>query len=128
MWELAGALGGWFPMGRLTDMKVRNAKPGIHGDGAGLYLRVKESGARSFVLRVQFQGRRQDVGLGGYPADLTLNEAREKAHHLRKLARQGKNAIAERDKEKVVIPTFKEAMLKAHAELSKGWSEKNAAS
>jgi len=115
-------------MGKLTDMKVRNAKPGIHGDGAGLHLRVKDSGAKSFVLRVQYMGRRQDIGLGGYPADLTLSEARDKAHLLRKLARQGKNAREERDREKIVIPTFKEAVGKAHAELSKGWSEKNAAS
>jgi integrase len=113
-------------MGKLTDLKVRNAKAGIHGDGAGLYLRVKDSGAKSWVLRVQFQGRRQDIGLGGYPADLTLSEAREKALHLRKLARQGKNAIEERDREKVVIPTFKEAIAKAHAELSKGWTTKHA--
>lgn len=113
-------------MGKLTDKKVRNAKPGIYGDGAGLYLRVKPSGTKSFVLRVQHMGRRQDVGLGGYPADLTLSEARDKAHHLRKLARQGKDAIAERDREKIVIPTFKEAVSLAYAELSKGWSEKHA--
>lgn len=113
-------------MGKLTDMKVRNAKPGIYGDGAGLYLRVKPTGSKSFVLRVQFMGNRQDIGLGGYPADLTLSEAREKAHHLRKLARQGKNAKAERDREKVVIPTFKEAVGLSHAELSKGWSDKHA--
>lgn len=114
-------------MGKLTDMKVRNAKPGIHGDGAGLYLRVKDTGAKSWVLRVQFQGRREDIGLGGYPADLSLGEAREKSAHLRKLARQGKNAREERDREKVIIPTFKDAMLQAHAEFSKGWSVKNAA-
>lgn len=114
-------------MGKLTDLKVRNAKAGIHGDGAGLYLRVKDSGAKSWVLRVQYQGRRQDVGLGGYPADLTLSEAREKAAHLRKLARQGKSAIEERDREKVVIPTFKDAADKAHAEFAKGWTDKHAA-
>lgn len=112
-------------MGKLTDMKVRNAKVGTYGDGAGLYLRVKPSGAKSFILRVQHMGRRQDIGLGGFPADLTLSEAREKAHHLRKLARQGKDAIAERDREKVVIPTFAEAVKLAHAELSKGWSDKH---
>lgn len=114
-------------MGKLTEMKVRNARPGIHGDGAGLYLRVKDSGAKSWVLRVQFQGRREDIGLGGYPADLSLGEAREKAAHLRKLARQGKNAREERDREKVTIPTFKEAAEKAHAALSKGWRDKHAA-
>lgn len=115
-------------MTKLTDMKVKNAKPGIHGDGAGLYLRVKPSGAKSWVLRVQYDGRRHDVGLGGYPADLTLTEAREKARHLRKLARQGKNAFEERDREKVVVPVFKEAMKLAHAEYAKGWTEKHAAS
>ncbi|MHA7818109.1 MAG: tyrosine-type recombinase/integrase [Erythrobacter sp.] len=114
-------------MGKLTDLKVRKAGPGIHGDGAGLYLRVKPSGARSWALRVQFHGRRQDIGLGGYPTDLSLSEAREQAAHLRKLARQGKNARAERDRDKVIIPTFKEAADAAHEELSKGWSEKNAA-
>jgi integrase len=115
-------------MGKLTDLKVKNAKPGVYGDGAGLYLRVKPSGAKSWVLRVQFQGRRQDVGLGGYPADRSLTEAREEAAKLRKLARRGGNAIAERDREKVAIPTFKEAMIAAHDELKKGWSAKNAAS
>lgn len=114
-------------MSKLSDLKVRNAKPGVHGDGAGLYLRVKPTGAKSWVLRVQFSGRRQDIGLGGYPADLSLGEAREKSASLRKLARQGKNAIAERDREKVVIPTFAEAVKSAHTELKKGLSEKTAA-
>lgn len=118
---------GALDMGKLTDLKVRNAKAGIHGDGSGLYLRVKDSGAKSWVLRVQSQGRRQDIGLGGYPADLSLSEAREKAAALRKVARQGQNPFEARDREKLVVPTFKEAMMKAHAELSKGWSSKNAA-
>lgn len=82
--------------GRLTEGMIKHAKPGIHGDGAGLYLRVKPSGARSFVLRVQHQGRRQDIGLGGFPSDLSLSEARRKAAHLRKMARGGMDAIHER--------------------------------
>ena len=110
-------------MGKLTALAVKNAKPGKLGDGAGLWLVVKPSGARSWVLRVQFMGRREDIGLGS-DADLTLGEAREKAAQLRKLARQGKNARVERDKHKVIIPTFAEAVDQAHAELSKGWAEK----
>lgn len=113
-------------MGKLTDLKTKGAKPGVHGDGAGLYLRVKPSGAKSWVLRVQHLGRRQDIGLGGYPADLTLSEARDKASHLRKLARQGKDARAERDREKVMIPTFASATSLAFDELKKGWNEKAA--
>ena len=61
-------------MGKLTELKVKNAKPGIHGDGGGLYLRVKPSGAKSWVLRVQHMGKREDVGLGGYPV-VTLARA-----------------------------------------------------
>jgi len=116
-------------MARLSDLRAKNAKLGMNGDGAGLYLRVKPSGAKSWVLRVQHMGKRTDIGLGGFPADLSLAEAREKAAALRKLARQGVDARAERDKGKVRIPTFKEAMEEAHRELSKGdkWSDKTAA-
>ena len=122
-------------MGKLTDMKVKNAKPGIHGDGAGLYLRVKPSGAKSWVLRVQFDKMRKDIGLGGYPADLSLSEAREKAFNLRKLARQGGDALAVRKRERLrseataelAIPTFTEALERAHADLSKGMTPKSAA-
>lgn len=114
-------------MGKLTALKVQKAPPGVHGDGAGLYLRVKPSGARSWVLRVQVQGRRQDIGLGS-TAELSLAEAREEAAKLRKAAKRGLSPIAERDREKRRIPTFAEAAKDAHAELSKGdgWSEKTA--
>ena len=110
-------------MGKLTAISLKSAKPGVHGDGKGLCLRVKPSGAKSWVLRVQFNGRRQDIGLGSFDI-LTLAEAREKAAALRKLARQGVDAVAERDKIKVKIPTFAEAVDLAHLELAKGWSEK----
>ena len=51
-------------MGKLTATGVKNAKPGKHADGAGLYLWVKPSLAMSWVLRVQYQGRRSEIGLG----------------------------------------------------------------
>lgn len=113
-------------MGKLTDLKVKNAKPGIHGDGGGLYLRVKESGAKSWVLRVQYLGKREDIGLGGYPI-VPLAKARDKALELRRAAKEGESARAVRDLKKVRIPTFQEAVDLAHSEFSKGWSEKNSA-
>lgn len=113
-------------MAKLTALAVRNAKPGRHGDGQGLYLLVKPTGARSWVLRVQYRGQREDIGLGSL-ADLSLAEAREKAAALRKAARQGKSARAERDKGRSSAPTFGEAMKAAHAELGKGWTDKTAA-
>lgn len=108
-------------MPKLTALKVKHAGPGVHGDGEGLYLRVKPSGAKSWVLRVQFDKKREDIGLGGV-CDLTLDEAREKARLLRKMARQGKSARAERDRERRRIPTFAEAVNEAHTELAKGWT------
>ena len=48
----------------LTHKQVQNAKPGPHSDGHGLYLLVKPSGAKSWVLRVQYQGGRRDFGFG----------------------------------------------------------------
>lgn len=114
----------WLCMGKLTVVKVRKAeKPGLHGDGRGLYLRVKPSGAKSWVLRVQFMGKREDIGLGS-AEDVTLEEAREKSAQLRKLARQGLDARAERDREKMRPYTFKQAYEAALAEFSKGWADR----
>lgn len=113
-------------MAKLTALQVKNAAPGVHVDGKGLLLRVRPSGSKSWVLRVQFDGRRQDIGLGSID-DLSLAEAREKAAQLRKVARQGRDAIAERDRAKVQVPNFAKAVELAHAELGKGWGDKTGA-
>jgi integrase len=113
-------------MGSLTAIGVRNAKPGRHGDGSGLYLLVKNSGSRSWLLRVQRDGKRRDIGLGSIAA-LNLAEAREKAAELRKHALNGRDPIAERDRDRRPIPTFKEATKAAHGDLKSGWAPKHAA-
>ena len=81
-------------------------KPGRHGDGNGLYLLVKPSGAKSWVLRTVVRGRRCDIGLGGYPL-VSLAEARVAAFEHRKLARAGGDPLALRRRRD--IPTFEEA-------------------
>lgn len=146
-------------MGKLTMTKVRSAKPARDAsgramltrfaDGQGLYLVVKPSGARSWILRVQADGRRRDIGLGAVDLDgagreafgrndplaalslmqrksLSLAEAREKAAALRKLAKAGADPIAERDKERRAIPTFAQAVTAAHEALAHGWTERTA--
>ena len=81
-------------MPSLTALRVKNAKSGRHADGKGLYLLVKPSGSKSWVLRVQADGRRRDFGLG--PADLvSLEEARDKAIEGRKLMRVGRDPSIE---------------------------------
>lgn len=113
-------------MGRLTAIGVKNAKPGRHGDGSGLYLLVKRSGSRSWMLRVQRDGKRRDIGLGSIAA-LSLAEAREKATELRKHALNGRDPTAERDRDRRPIPTFREATKAAHGDLKSGWAPKHAA-
>ncbi|MDE0217395.1 MAG: Arm DNA-binding domain-containing protein [bacterium] len=52
-------------MPHLTAARVRAAGPGKHQDGQGLYLRVTDTGSRSWLLRVTFDGRRREIGLDG---------------------------------------------------------------
>ncbi|WP_210211619.1 Arm DNA-binding domain-containing protein [Mesorhizobium sp.] len=72
----------------LTTLKVKHAGPGRHADLHGLYLLVRESGTRSWVLRMQHAGQRRDFGLG--PAhDVPLADARILAADLRRAVRAG---------------------------------------
>ena len=94
-------------MPRLTAAKVRTiAKPGMHGDGNGLYLRVKPSGSRSWIQRIVIGRRRRDLGLGSYPA-IGLAEARAKAVTNKALVVAGRDPAAERGR--VHVPTFRVA-------------------
>lgn len=112
---------------QLTALKVKNAKPGRHVDGKGLCLVVKPSGAKSWVLRVQAEGKRRDIGLGSVDM-LSLAEAREKAAEGRKWAKQGLDPAHEWRKARAVIPNFETAARTYH-DLHKGtWrNEKHAA-
>lgn len=106
-------------MGKLTPLQVKKAKPGRLADGDGLYLLVKESGAKSWVLRVQYAGRRRDFGPG--PLTLVrLAEAREKAREWRKLAKDGIDPTAEA-KRRRALPTFEEAARQYHETVKSGW-------
>ena len=97
-------------MGKLTAAKVRSiASPGLHGDGGTLYLKVAPGGTKSWIQRLTIDGRRRDIGLGGFPL-VSLAEARDKAFENRRHARGGGDPLAEKRKAKV--PTFREAALK----------------
>jgi len=112
----------------LSAVRVRNLSvPGRYADGNGLYLVVDPSGAKRWLLRIIIQGKRRDLGLGGLSL-VGLAEAREKALAYRKLAREGGDPLAERQKVKVVVPTFTEAAEAVHAEHKASWkNEKHAA-
>jgi hypothetical protein len=72
----------------LTAAEVKHAKLGRHADGDGLYLMVRSKGARSWVLRTQINGKRQDFGLGS-AALVSLKKARAKAAELRATLKSG---------------------------------------
>lgn len=55
-------------------------------------LNVTECGSRSWVLRYTVNGRRRDMGLGGYP-DVTLAQAKEAARVARAKLNQGIDPI-----------------------------------
>ena len=99
-------------MPQLTAAKVRSiSTPGRHGDGAGLYLNVTASGSKSWVQRIVIDGRRRDIGLGGYPA-VSLGEARSLAVGNRTAIARGQDPLVE--KRRSAIPTFREAARKTH--------------
>lgn len=107
-------------MAKLTALKVKNARIGRHGDGAGLFLVVRPEGSKAWVLRVQFQGKRRDFGLGGADV-LSLVEAREKAATWRKMAKAGLDPALEARKERSEIPTFEQAAQRYHDNVKGGW-------
>lgn len=75
----------------LTPIAVKNAGPGRHADGGGLYLRVQGGGARSWLFRTLLGGKARDIGLG--PAAgagaLSLADARVRARELASQAAKG---------------------------------------
>ena len=101
---------------KLSDVRVKAERsPGRHSDGGGLYLNVSSGGAKSWLFMwTPKGGKRREMGLGGYPA-VSLAKARTRAGDCRQLIADGKDPIAERDRDEA--PTFEaaaEAYVKSH--------------
>ena len=82
----------------LSAVEVKRlASPGMHAVGGvtGLLHRITDTGARGWVLRVRYAGKRRNYGLGGYP-DVTLAQARERAREIKDSLYRGIDPIAER--------------------------------
>ena len=105
---------------RLSALSVKGAvAPGRYGDGDGLYLVVGKGGAKSWIVRVQKNGRRRDIGLGS-AAKVPLKLARERAALVRSQVDAGIDPARERLRQSG-IPTFREAALTVHTEHKSGW-------
>lgn len=104
----------------LTAIEVRNAKPGRHADGHGLYLLVRSSGSRSWVLRAQVDGKRRDFGLGSATV-VSLAQARADAADLRSKLKRREEICRIAATPVAVAPTFAEAARACHKAIKGGW-------
>lgn len=108
-------------MGKLTAMGVKNlAEPGRYSDGEGLILKLAGKGKGSWIVRVQANGKRRDIGLGAL-SELPLADAREAARAIRREMKAGVDVLAERKREALVIPTFSDAAKLVHEEHKAAW-------
>ena len=110
----------------LTVAKAKSlTAPGMYRADPTLYLRIAPSGAKSWIQRLTIDGRRHDLGLGGFPL-VPLIEAREQAFENRRKVRAGGNPLAE--KRRANVPSFRQATALTCEALRPRWgNEKHAA-
>jgi Arm domain-containing DNA-binding protein/integrase-like protein len=103
-------------IGKLTALRVaREKRPGLYGDGGGLYLHITARGTKSWIFRFwiaerdpetgklvrhpstdKVKGRGREMGLGSC-ITVSLAEARDRALECRKLREQGIDPIEARE-------------------------------
>jgi integrase len=127
-------------MGRATNKlsvkftEKKDLKPGLYGDGNGLYLQVSNTKTKAWVFRFMIAGRARKMGLGDFER-VTLVDARKKAMAAHSLVVDGIDPIEERDARKAAVAvekakamTFKECAegyIQAH---QSGWKSPKHAS
>ncbi|EFL51829.1 integrase family protein [Solidesulfovibrio fructosivorans JJ]] len=122
----------------LTDVAVRNAKPGPKTirlkDERGLHLEISPKGGKWWRLRYWISGKERLISLGIYP-DISLKDARERRDEARKLIANGIDPGRARQDEKSAAEaraaedanTFEVVARDWHAKQVKAWSEGHAA-
>ena len=73
----------------------RLIKPGLYGDGGGLWLQVSAFTSRSWIFRYALRGVRHEMGLGSINT-IDLAAARVKARACRQLLLDGQDPLSER--------------------------------
>lgn len=104
-------------------------KPGLYGDGGGLYLQVSNRKTKSWVFRFMISGTARKMGLGDFDR-VTLAQARQKATEAHLLALDGIDPIAERNARKAALAvekakalTFKECAEEYITMRQPGWKD-----
>ena len=112
-------------MAKTTDIispnTVKTLPTGFHADGGNLYLRVKDTGARSWVFRYKQAGKVTELGLGSITSR-SLKQARTLASKMRSAIGEGKNpAPLVKEKLDLSAKTFKEWALELIESKRAGW-------
>jgi integrase len=98
-------------------------EPGLHADGGGLYLNIKKSGAKSWVLiyhvKEGAKSKRREKGLGSFTL-VSLDDARTKRDEARKLLADGRDPLEVRERSDDV-PTFGAVATSLVDTLEVGW-------
>lgn len=88
----------------LTDVAIRNAKPGAKAiklaDGGGMFLLVTPAGGKLWRLKYRVDGREKLLAIGSYP-EIGLGEARRRREEARELIALGKDPSREKQRDKV---------------------------
>ncbi len=88
----------------LTDVAIRNAKPGEKAiklaDGGGMFLLVTPAGGKLWRLKYRVDGREKLLAIGAYP-EIGLGEARRRREEARELIALGKDPSREKQRDKV---------------------------
>lgn len=104
----------------LTMLKVRHVGPGRHADMNGLYLIVRDTGTRSWMLRVQHRGRRRDFGLGS-ANEVSLADARLAVADYRRMIRSGLDPVQELGLRRKAAPNFEKVARDCYDAMKGGW-------
>ena len=86
---------------KLTATAVKNAKPGRHSDGEGMYLLVTEAGQKYWRFDYRFLGKYKTLALGVFP-DTTLAMARSKRTEARTLLANDQDPSVAKRKAKAI--------------------------
>jgi len=114
---------------KLSAATVKAAKPGMHGDGGGLWLHVSGRGSRSWIFRFTspVDGKPHEMGIGALHT-VSLAEARLKALKLRQQVLEGGDPLADRQARRQAsrvaaakVVTFKECGEAYIAEFEATW-------
>ncbi len=83
------------PINQLTDRRVQSIKtPGNYPDGGNLYLRVRETGSKSFILKATINKKQREWTIGPYgPAafQYSLAKARQRRDDMMEAIRTGQD-------------------------------------